>query len=170
MKYVWNIKATTRVLTNSRTTSLRPQSTAILVQPKFPRVEKKFSAFHGSRIDHEIAPVQSLTEINPVHALPSYILKIHFNIIVSSTPRSPKWSASPSFPPQNPACIYFYVPNAQPIPIFLILSPSDHGDYSKQAHFDKDWFSTNYLLLTIIVAPCIMESIYCLLTNKCTFY
>jgi len=26
------------------------------------------------------------------------------------------------------------------------------------------------ILLTFIVAPCIMESIYCSLTNKCTFY
>jgi len=101
------------------------------------------------RIDHELAPAPFLREINPVHALPSYFLKIHFNIIIPSTPMSPKWSASPSFPQQNPACIYPYVPNAPPIPVFLVLPPANHEDYSKQAHYDKDWFSRNCLLLVV---------------------
>ena len=37
-------------------------STVILGQPTFPRLAKKSSAFHGSRIDHELAPVPSLRE------------------------------------------------------------------------------------------------------------
>jgi len=41
------------------------------------------------------------SQINPVHALPSYFLKTHPNIFPSRS-ESPKWSLSPRFPHQNP--------------------------------------------------------------------
>ena len=46
--------------------------------------------------------VPVLTHISQVHALPSYIFKIHFNIILPSTFRSSKWSVSFRLPNQNP--------------------------------------------------------------------
>ena len=36
-------------------------------------------------------PFPILSHINPVHASPSDFLQIHFNIILASTSRSPKW-------------------------------------------------------------------------------
>jgi len=45
-----------------------------------------------------LPPVPIMSQINPVHTLPSYFYMAHFNIIVSSMPRSSKWSVSFRFP------------------------------------------------------------------------
>jgi hypothetical protein len=49
--------------------------------------------------------ISILSQINPVHALPSCFFKTYFNIILSLTHRSSKWSLSFIFPHTNPVCI-----------------------------------------------------------------
>jgi len=62
----------------------------------------KFPTFWISKVHyciHKHPPlVHVLSYINPVHASPSHLLKIHFNIVLPSLPRSPKWPLSLSSP------------------------------------------------------------------------
>jgi len=46
--------------------------------------------------------VPILCQLDPFHTQTSHFLKIHLNIILSSTPGFPKWSPSHRFPHQNP--------------------------------------------------------------------
>ena len=65
-------------------------------------------------------PVPILSQIDPVHD-PNPLPKIHFNIILLSTPVSPKWSLSLTFAHQSPIGYILIPPNAQ---LWCYLRPS----------------------------------------------
>ena len=73
-------------------------------------------------------PVPVLRQLDPFHAPTSHFLKIQLNIILPSTPGSPKWSLSLTLPNQKP-CIRLssppYVLHVPPI-LFSILSPEQY--------------------------------------------
>ena len=65
-------------------------------------------------------PVPILSQLDQVHTPTSHFLKILLNIILSSTPGSPKWSISFSFPYQNPVYASS-LPHTRYMPAHLIL-------------------------------------------------
>ena len=54
------------------------------------------------RIHKYPPPIPILSQLDPVYTLTFHIPNIYLNIILSSTPGSPKWSLSLRFPQQNP--------------------------------------------------------------------
>jgi hypothetical protein len=79
---------------------------------KLPIVQplRNFPAFYGTRRFitnvHKSPPlVPILSQIDPVHTIPSYLSKIYFNIVHSPTSWSSYWSLSFWLPHQYPICI-----------------------------------------------------------------
>jgi len=86
---------------------LTPWSRVLLENQTGFQLVKKFPTFYGTRrfitcIHNSPPPVPILIQLDPVHTPKSHFLKIHLNIILPTTPGSPKWSLNFGFFHQNP--------------------------------------------------------------------
>jgi len=114
--------------------SLTPWCRVLLEKLTGLQLVKKFPAFLWNpkfhyRTHKRPPPVPVLGQSNPVCIPTSHLLETHRNIIHPPTPRSPQWALSIRFPHQDPIrppSPHPYVPHAQPISFFSILSPPQY--------------------------------------------
>ena len=74
-----------------------------------------------------LPPVSILSQLHPVHSPTSQFLKVHLNIILPSTPGSPKWSLSLRFSPPIPV-------HASPLPHTRYMLHTFHFSPFYQPH------------------------------------
>jgi hypothetical protein len=86
-----------------RTMTPTPWSIVLPEKLAGPQLVKEFHAFYGTwRFITSFTSIHHMSQIDSVHTSPPYFLKIHFNIILPSTPRSSKWPLCLRSRQQNP--------------------------------------------------------------------
>ena len=133
------------LLTYLLTYLLAPWSTVLLEKLTGVQLVKKFPAFYWTR--RSITAVTTahnlsiLSQLDPLHTLTSHFLKIYLNIILPSTPGSPKWSLSLRFSHQNP--VY-----ASLLPHTLYMFRPSHS--SRFYHPKNIWWGVQIIKLLIM--------------------
>jgi len=90
----------TYLLTYSMEQSPPWEASRFSASQEIPRILWNSKVHYRSHKCPPLAPIPS--QLDPVHTPTSHFLQIHLNIILPSTPGSPKWSLSFRFPHQNP--------------------------------------------------------------------
>ena len=102
---------------------------------EFPRILWNPKVYY--RIHKFPPPIPILSQLDSVHTLTSHFLNIHLNIILPSTPGSPKWALSFSIPHRN--AVY-----ASPLPHTRCMPrPSHSSRFYNQNNIE--WRQTHLL-------------------------
>ena len=94
-------------------------------------------------------PLPILNQLGAVHTPSSYFLKIHLNIILPSTPGSPKWSLSLRFLHQNP----------------LYASPLPHKRYMPRPSHSSRFYHPNIIGWGLQIIKLLIILLQCKPTN-----
>jgi hypothetical protein len=103
-----------------RSRVFRQKHTLFQVDKKYPELYRNNTSIIAHHVSHTWARSNLSTT-------PHYFLNTHFNIILSSTPTSSKWSLSLRIPHQNPASIS-HLPHICHMPMASYSSSSDQAN------------------------------------------
>ena len=121
-----------------------PWSRVLLEKLNNFQLVKKFPVFCGTQkfiTAFASARHLSLSRADQSMPPPSHFLKVHFNIILPSTPRSSKLSLSLGFPHQHPIC-------TSPLPHTIYMPLPSHS--SSFDHPNNIWWEIQIIKLLIM--------------------
>ena len=95
------------------------------------------------------SPVPILSQLDPVYTPTSHFLKIHLNIILSSTPGSSEWSLALRFFHQNP--VY-----ASPLPHTCYVTRPSHSQFNHPKDIGEGVQIINLLIIVVFSTPLLL--------------